>query len=49
MNTKPNEPFNADEEKEAYKEYRKKESTVKYKGEDIVIDYKTLKKKNNTK
>ncbi len=44
MNTKPNEPFNAEEEKEAYNQYVKKESTVNHKGIDVVIDYKTLKK-----
>lgn len=48
MNTVPNEPFNAEQEKEAYKEYRKKESTIKYKDKDVVIDYKTLEKKKST-
>ena len=37
---KPNEPFNAEEEKEAYEEYKKSESYIKYNGEDIPIDYK---------
>jgi len=51
-NTKPNEPFNADEEQEAYKEYKKNESYVKHNGEDIPIDYKTdigADEKNGTK
>ena len=38
---KPNEPFNAEEEKEAYTEYKKSESYVKYNSEDIPVDYKT--------
>jgi hypothetical protein len=51
---KPNEPFNSEEEKEAYNEYKKSESYVKHNGEDIPVYYKTdIKlnkgtKKNNT-
>ena len=50
--TKPNEPFNADEEQQAYNEYKKSESYVKYNGEDIPIDYKVdinLNKVDDTK
>jgi hypothetical protein len=41
---KPNEPFNADEEQDAYNEYKKSESYVKYNGEDIPVDYKVVHK-----
>ena len=39
--TKPNEPFNAEGEKEAYNEYKKSEIYIKYKKEEIPLDYKT--------
>lgn len=51
---KPNEPFNAEEEQEAYDEYKKSDSYIKYNGEVIPVDYKTDVKldkedfKNNT-
>ena len=47
---KPNEPFNADEEQDAYNEYKKTENYVKYNGEDIPIDYKVdINSKKNQK
>ena len=46
---KPNEPFNAEEEQKVYNEYKKSENYVKYKGEDIPVDYKYGDKEKSSK
>ncbi|WP_193311138.1 hypothetical protein [Poseidonibacter ostreae] len=50
-NTKPNEPFNPEQEKIEYEEYKLKENDVEYKGEQVQLNYKknTLNSDNTKK